>query len=125
MAQREHESPPHAVLLSCLPTKVSKRMARRAVKNHWFVSVAVRKPGRVQTFPSRTQSFPTEAAAKQFAKEMLSENHYVFAGTLGVPVRRIISGTQLYSWLEVEDPNDPKRPVGPRKRPNHATTGPF
>jgi hypothetical protein len=100
-------------------------MAIRAVKNHWFVSVAVRKPGRVQTFPSRTQSFPTEADAKQFAKEMLSENHYVFAGTLGAPVRRIISGTQLYSWLGVEDPNDPKRPVGPRKRPNPATPGPL
>jgi hypothetical protein len=79
----------------------------------------------MRTFLRRTQAFPTEADAKQFAKEMLSEKYYVYAGTLGVPVRRILSGTQLYSWLGVKDANDSKRPVGPRKRPNPATPGPF
>ena len=56
-------------------------------------------------FARRTKSFPTEDDAKQFAKEMLSKKHHVFAGTfLGVhlPARRIISGSQLYSWVGVE-----------------------
>ena len=82
-------------------------MARRKVKNHWFVSVAVPKQGPAQGFVRRTETFPTEDDAKQFAKEMLSEKHHIFAGTLlgaHLPVRRIISGSQLYSWVGVEDP---------------------
>jgi len=82
-------------------------MARRKVKNHWFVSVAVpRRQGHGQQFVRRTETFPTEADAKQFAKEMISEKRRIFAGTLlGVhlPVRRIISGSQLYSWVTEQD----------------------
>ena len=80
-------------------------MARRKVKNHWFVSVAVPKQGYGQQFVRRTETFPTEDDAKQFAKEMLSEKHHIFAGTLlgaHLPVRRIISGSQLYSWVGVK-----------------------
>ena len=75
-------------------------MARRKVINHWFVSVAVPKQGYGPAFVRRTETFPTEADAKQFAKEMLSEKHHIVAGTLldpYLPVRRIISGSQLYS----------------------------
>jgi hypothetical protein len=98
----------HAIVLpSCLPTKASKRMARRKVKNHWFVSVAVPKERRgAQMFARRTKFFPTEDDAKQFAKEMLSEKHHVFAGTLlgaHLPVRRLISSSQLYSWVGVKE----------------------
>jgi len=83
-------------------------MARRSVcfevKNHWFVSVAMPKQRQgAQTFARRTETFPTETDAKQFAKEMLSEKHHIFAGTLlgaHLPVRRIISGSQLYSWIK-------------------------
>ena len=78
-------------------------MARRKVKNHWFVSVEMPKRG-AQASARRTETFPTETDAKQFAKEMLSEKRRVLAGTLlGVhlPVRRIISGSQLYSWVGV------------------------
>jgi hypothetical protein len=60
-----------------------------------------------QTFDRRIETFPTEADAKQFAKEMLAENHHIFAGTLlgaHLPERCIISGSQLYSWVGVEDP---------------------
>ena len=72
-------------------------MARHTVKNHWFVSVV--------TFARRTKSFPTETEAKQFANAMLSETekHHIVAGTLlgaSLPVRRIISGSQLYSWVK-------------------------
>jgi len=83
-------------------------MARRKVKNHWFVSVEAPKQLR-RASPNKssrqTRTFPTEDAAKQFAKEMLSEKHRVFAGTLlgaHLPVRCIISGSQLYSWVGVK-----------------------
>jgi len=51
---------------------------RHTVKNHWFVSVAVPKQGRIKTFVRLTEIFPTEADAKQFAKKQ----RHVFAGTL-------------------------------------------
>jgi hypothetical protein len=78
-------------------------MARRTVKNHWFVSVAVPKRGHMKAFVRRTETFPTETDAKQFAKEMLSEQNHIFAGTLlgaHLPVRRILSGGHLRRWIE-------------------------
>ena len=87
-------------------------MARRTLKNHWFVSVAMPKQRQgAQTFARRTETFPTETDAKQFAKERLSEKHHmekhhIVAGTLlgaYLPVRRIISGSQLYSWVGVKE----------------------
>ena len=82
-------------------------MARRAVKNNWFVSVELPKQGRIgHTFARRTKSFPTETEAKQFAKERLSNKYRIVAGTLlraDQPARRIISGSQLQRWIEEED----------------------
>src|SRR3974390_3094636 len=43
-----------------------KIVAGHTVKSHWFVSVET------QTFARQTKTFPTEAEAKQFAKEMLA-----------------------------------------------------
>ena len=89
-------------------------MARHKVKNQWFVSVAVPKQGRKShAFARRTETFPTETDAKQFAKEMLSEKrqkekHHIVAGTLRggyLPVPRIISGSQLYSWVGALEPS--------------------
>ena len=80
-------------------------MARHTVKNHWFVSVEMPKQRR-QTFARQTKTFPTEAEAKQFAKEMLSHKYKVVAGILlGADqlARRLISGSQLYRWIEDED----------------------
>jgi hypothetical protein len=85
--------------------RTSKHMARRTAKNRWFVSVAVEKPGRVKAFVRRTETFPTETDAKQFAKKMLSETHQILAGTLlGAyqPARRILSGWHLRRWIEEE-----------------------
>jgi hypothetical protein len=80
-------------------------MARRTAKNRWFVSVAVAKQGHVKTFLRKTETFPTETDAKQFAKEMLSEKHEILAGTLlgayQAP-RRILSGWHLRRWIEEE-----------------------
>jgi len=83
-------------------------MARHTVKNQWFVSVEAPKQLRL-AFPKKparqTKTFPTETEAKQFAKEMLSEKHHIFAGTLlGVhlPLRRFISGSQLHGWAGVK-----------------------
>jgi hypothetical protein len=84
-------------------------MARRIESNHWFVSVEVPRQGRLATLkaPAReTKSFPTEAEAKQYAKEMLSERNKIIAGTLlnaHQPVRRIISGSELFRWIEEEE----------------------
>ena len=83
-------------------------MARRTAKNHWFVSVAEPKQVHGQISARRTETFPTESDAKQFAKEMLSEKHHmekhrIVAGTLRggyLQVRRIISGSQLNSWVK-------------------------
>jgi hypothetical protein len=80
-------------------------MAKRTAKNRWFVSVAVAKHGHVKAFLRRTETFPTETDAKQFAKEMLSEKHEILAGTLlGAyqPPRRILSGWHLRRWIEEE-----------------------
>jgi len=88
----------------------SKRMARHKVKNHWFVSFAAPKQLHIKV-ARRTETFPTENDARQFAKEMLSEKHcmekhHMVAGTLRggyLPARRIISGSQLYSWIKEEE----------------------
>jgi hypothetical protein len=112
-----HESPPQRYAPALLSThEGSKRMAgrkvdwfeakaRRNMKNHWFVSVAVPKQGHGHASVRRTETFVTEADAKQFAKEMLSEKHYIVAGTLlgaPLPVRRLISGSQIFSWVGVD-----------------------
>ena len=78
-------------------------MARRTVSNHWFVSVqALRSGHRLAKFARETKAFQTEAEAKQYAKEMLSERNKIIAGTFlnaHQPVRRIISGSELHRWI--------------------------
>ena len=77
-----------------------KIMAGHTVKNHWFVSVET------QTFSRRTETFPTEAEAKRFAKEMFANKNRIVAGTLlsaHLPVRRLISGSQLHRWVEEDE----------------------
>jgi hypothetical protein len=42
----------------------------------------------------------------QYAKEMLSDGNRILAGPLmsaQLPARRIISGSQLYRWIEQEE----------------------
>jgi hypothetical protein len=83
-------------------------MTRHTVKDHWFVSVEMPKQRRnsAQMFARQTKTFPTEAEAKQFAKEMLSNKYKIVAGTLlsaDQPSRRFISGSQLHRWIEEED----------------------
>ena len=81
-------------------------MARRRVTAHWFVSVEEPKE---RPLPSRaarqTTTFPTEAEAREFAKEMFDDGRKIMAGTLlsaHQPTRRIISGWELRRWLEEE-----------------------
>jgi hypothetical protein len=82
-------------------------MTKRTAANHWFVSVEALRRGRLAPrAPAReTKTFSTEAEAKQHAKEMLSERNKIIAGTLlnpHQPVRRIISGPELYRWIKEE-----------------------
>jgi hypothetical protein len=78
------------------------------VTNHWFVSVEAQRRGRLvpQTSRRETKTFPTEAEAKQYAKEMmLSDSHKIIAGTLlngYQPVRRIIPASELNRWINKE-----------------------
>ena len=103
-------------------------MARHKVKNQWFVSVAVLKRGRIKAFDRRTETFLTETDAKQFAKEMLSktEKRYIVAGTLRggyLPVHRIISGSQLSSWVGALEPSPFKiRSRSDRRKPTDLVT---
>ena len=62
-------------------------MAKRKVANHWFVSVETPKQSRrgIRLHVRQTKAFPTEAEAKQYAKEMLSERNKILAGTLLSP----------------------------------------
>jgi hypothetical protein len=84
-------------------------MARRTVTRHWFVSAELPKQLRRASrwTPARqTKTFPTETEAKQFAKEMLSNEYRIVAGTLltaDQPARPIISGSQLHRWIEEEE----------------------
>jgi hypothetical protein len=82
-------------------------MARRTVIDQWFVSVEMPRPSRGTRRSARqTKSFPTEAEAKQYAKAMVAEGNKIMAGTLlraDQPVRRIISGSELYRWIEEKD----------------------
>ncbi|HJY89103.1 MAG TPA: hypothetical protein VK775_12735 [Chthoniobacterales bacterium] len=79
-------------------------MARGTLTDHWFVSVRLRRGLGPWTSPKETKTFPTEAEAKQYAKEMLSnDSHKIMAGTLlngYQPVRRIIPASELNRWIE-------------------------
>jgi hypothetical protein len=80
-------------------------MARRTRTDNWFVSVEALRPERLERWTPRreTRTFPTEAEAKQYAKEMLSERNKIIAGTLlngYQPVRRIIPTSELNRWVE-------------------------
>jgi hypothetical protein len=79
-------------------------MARRTLTDHWFVSVRLRRGLGSFSSPKEAKTFPTEAQAKQYAKEMLSDRHKIIAGTLNgyQPVRRIIPTSDLYRWLQEE-----------------------
>jgi hypothetical protein len=84
-------------------------MARRTVPNHWFVSSVVPRKLRLgttpRTFARETKTFPTEAEAKQYANQILSERKNVIAGTFlsgHQPTRRIISGRALLRWIGEE-----------------------
>ena len=83
-------------------------MARRTRTDNWFVSVEALRPERLERWTPRreTRTFPTEAEAKQYAKEMLSERNKILAGTLlspDQPVRRIITAAELHHWIEEEE----------------------
>jgi hypothetical protein len=79
-------------------------MANHKMANHhWFVSVETPKQSRrgIRLHVRQTKAFPTEAEAKQFAKEMLSDETKILAGTfLSAPKRRIVSGWHLRRWIE-------------------------
>jgi hypothetical protein len=78
-------------------------MARRTVTDHWFVSVEVSKLPRGTRLARQTKTFPTEGEAKQYAKEFLSHDRKIIAGTLlngYQPVRRIIPASDLNRWIE-------------------------
>jgi hypothetical protein len=78
-------------------------MTRRTVTDCWFVSVEVPKLPRGTRLARQTKTFPTEAEAKQYAREILSDSRNIIAGTLlngYQPVRRIIPASDLNRWIE-------------------------
>ena len=79
-------------------------MANHKLPNlHWFVSFETPKQSRrgIRLHVRQTKAFPTEAEAKKFAKEMLSDETKILAGTfLSAPKRRIVSGWHVRRWVE-------------------------
>jgi hypothetical protein len=79
-------------------------MANHKLPNlHWFVSFETPKQSRrgIRLHVRQTKAFPTEGEAKQFAKEMLSDETKILAGTfLSAPKRRIVSGWHVRRWVE-------------------------
>jgi hypothetical protein len=66
-------------------------MARCKVTNNWFVSFEIPKQSRrgIRLHVRQTKVFPTEAEAKQFAKEMLSDETKILAGTFQSAPKRL------------------------------------
>jgi hypothetical protein len=63
----------------------------------------IRRAAEKTPFARQIKTFPTEAEAKQYAKERLSDETKIITGTLlGAHqlARRIISGSQLSRWIE-------------------------
>jgi hypothetical protein len=81
-------------------------MAKCTVTDRWFVSVETPKLGSRRVSARQTETFQTEAEAKQHAKDMLSDRNKIFAGTLlSAPVRRFISSSELQSWIRERKTN--------------------
>ena len=61
-------------------------------------SVAALKQGNTKAFARRTETFPTETDAKQFAKQMLSEEHLMEKHHIvaGYVTGRLSPGTSYY-----------------------------
>jgi hypothetical protein len=77
-----------------------ERKARRMVRKDWFVSVEMPKHRQgEQAFARRTETFPTETEAKQFAKEMLSSKKKDRRGHV---TGRLPPGTSSYLRLETQ-----------------------
>ncbi len=76
-------------------------MPRRTEIHHWFVSVQFPRQGKLRQRARVTKTFATEAEAKQYAKNLLSERK-IYAGTLlgaDSQARRMISGKELHRWI--------------------------
>jgi len=71
----------------------------------WYVSFEQKRmrPAR-RAFSRGTETFRSELAAKEFAKQKLTETKNVTAGTLNPHLpKRVISSAQIIEWLE--EPN--------------------
>jgi hypothetical protein len=81
---------------------------RTSLINRWYVSVQAPSKWRPATsrapFSRETKAFPTEAAAKQFAKAMVAKGMKVTAGTLSPhePTRRTVTAAKINRWIEEE-----------------------
>ena len=82
----------------CDPLKFEPSM-----RHIWYVTFEVQRRGMLlkPRHPRLTQTFETEAEAKQFAKEKLHQGLAVTAGTLNPYVpRQIIPSSAISIWLE-------------------------
>ena len=72
-------------------------------KTKWFVSFEPPRKREPRSFVRATKTFPNEEEARLYAKEMALANcKNVIAGTFlnpHQPMRRIISGRELHSWI--------------------------
>ncbi len=76
----------------------------------WFVSYVA--TGTSATGPRRTETFSSEAEAKQFARSRAEAgDQTLMAGTVNPTVpRRVISSASLWEWLDLSPPSTSWRP---------------
>ena len=80
-------------------------MAKR-IKNTWYVSYRPRVPPLKRDYARRmTETFPTEAEAKSFARSKLAEVDDLAAGTLNPHLpKRVIGPKAMAEWLAESEP---------------------
>jgi hypothetical protein len=76
----------------------------------WYVSFENKLRPEKRAVPRSTETFRSEAEAKEFAKQVLDEAKNVTAGTLNPHLpKRVISAAQLVDWLAESGTNAPPR----------------
>jgi hypothetical protein len=87
-------------------------MTKRVPKT-WYVSIDVPRGEKTRHYCRRSQSFASEAEAKQFASEKIADGVDVSAGTLNpVAPKKIVLPSEIEDWLS-EETNQPA--TGARK----------
>jgi hypothetical protein len=72
--------------------------------NRWYVSYTVQSSRSPRRYARFTKTFDTEEHAKLFAREIVASGLRLIAGTINPhSPKRIVSTTEIATWLEAAD----------------------